>query len=83
MLSAIGTAAVINPHFTMSEATSKPQSAGISSARDIDRDLAQRVSETDLDIGTQIPTGCSLCHIPHIKLTLPVNGKMKKCAVCK
>lgn len=29
------------------------------------------------------PAGCSLCHIPYSKLALPVNGKMKKCAVCK
>lgn len=29
------------------------------------------------------PTGCSLCHIPYSKLALPVNGKMKKCSVCK
>lgn len=29
------------------------------------------------------PTGCSLCHIPYSKLALPVNGKMRKCSVCK
>lgn len=31
----------------------------------------------------QTPTGCELCHITYNKHTLPVNGKMKKCAVCK
>lgn len=31
----------------------------------------------------QIPLGCSLCHIPYSKLALPVNGKMKKCYVCR
>lgn len=31
----------------------------------------------------QTSTGCSLCHVTYTKLSLPVNGKMRKCAVCK
>lgn len=93
VLSAIGTAAVINTQFTMSEA-SKPPSAAILSGtpKDMDRDLlrdlkhmnisSQKGFESDSETG-HIPSGCSLCHIPHSKFTLPVNGKMKKCAVCK
>lgn len=76
----------------MSEATNKPQSAAIIAAtpRDNDRDLAKELKSMNLaaesdseTITAQIPTGCFLCHIPHSKFTLPVNGKMKKCAVCK
>ncbi|XP_055305715.1 C2 domain-containing protein 5 isoform X2 [Sitodiplosis mosellana] len=94
VLSAIGTAAVINTQFTMSEA-SKPPSAAILlvTPKDTDRDLSkdlkhmnlstQKGINSDSETTAQIPSGCSLCHIPHSKFTLPVNGKMKKCAVCK
>lgn len=60
--------------------------------RDLLKDLKQlsvgshkgTVAESESDTNNaQIPSGCYLCHIPHSKLTLPVNGKMKKCAVCK
>lgn len=96
VLSAIGTAAIINPQFTMSEG-GKPQSAALIPAttpKDSERDLLkelkhlnvgpQKAAEFDSEAtSAQIPTGCFLCHIPHSKLTLPVSGKMKKCAVCK
>lgn len=97
VLSAIGTAAIINPQFTMIEG-GKSQSTTTASVsvtpKDGDRDLLkdfkhmnvgpQKVIEAESDINaTQIPTGCFLCHIPHSKLVLPVSGKMKKCAVCK
>lgn len=92
VLSAIGTAAIINPQFTMSE--NKPPSAGILTvtSKDADRDIlkdfmddnSQRTSDSDTDtVIAQVPTGCFLCHIPYSKLTLPVNGKMKKCSICK
>lgn len=91
VLSAIGTAAVINPQFTMSEGT-KPQSSV--TPRDNDRDVtkelrhasfsSQKAVDSDSETVTaHCPTGCFLCHIPHSKLILPVHGKMKKCAVCK
>lgn len=93
VLSAIGTAAVINPQFTMSEG-SKPPSASVMSPtpRDNERDIFKDVKnnngtpaklDNDVDSNAQVPSGCGLCHIPHSKLILPVNGKMKKCAVCK
>lgn len=45
---------------------------------------AQKVADGDSDTkNAQQPSGCYLCHIPHSKLTLPVNGKMRKCAICK
>lgn len=92
VLSAIGTAAVINAQFTMSEGTNK-QSTGLTprgSDRDIMKDLkqmnigSQKTIDSDSEtIVPHVPSGCSLCHIPHSKLTLPVNGKMQKCAICK
>lgn len=97
VLSAIGTAAIINPQFTMIEggkSQSTTAAAVPATPKDGDRDLLkdfkhmnvgpQKVIEAEPDINAaQIPTGCFLCHIPHSKLTLPVSGKMKKCAVCK
>lgn len=100
VLSAIGTAAVINHQFVTSEAHKSQTVALIPSStpKDTDRDVmkdmknmtlnAQKINEndarnSDADFCSQIPTGCTLCHIPHSKLPLPVNGKMKKCAVCK
>lgn len=92
VLSAIGTAALINQQFTMSEGS---RNASITPRdhdnRDLLKDLrqmsigSQKVTiDSDSDISSaQIPSGCNLCHIPHSRLTLPVNGKMKKCAICK
>lgn len=92
VLSAIGTAALINQQFTMSEGS---RNASITPRdhdnRDLLKDLkqmsigSQKVTvDSDSDTNSaQIPSGCHLCHIPHSRLTLPVNGKMKKCAVCK
>lgn len=92
VLSAIGTAALINQQFTMSEGS---RNASITPRDHDNRDVLKDFKQTsigsqkvivDSDTETnnaQIPSGCYLCHIPHSKLTLPVNGKMKKCAVCK
>ncbi|XP_031621264.1 C2 domain-containing protein 5 isoform X3 [Contarinia nasturtii] len=96
VLSAIGTAAVINTQFTMSE-TSKPASASAAilsvTPKDPDHDIAKELkhmnvgsqkgsdSDTETVVVAQAPTGCTLCHIPSSKLNLP--GKIKKCAVCK
>lgn len=98
VLSAIGTAAIINSQFTMSEDPNyinriKSQSTAMSlTPRDNDRDLVkdlrhmnistQKTIESDSETAA-LPTGCFLCHIPHSKLILPVSGKMRKCAVCK
>lgn len=71
---------------------SKAQSSA--TPRDNDRDVAKDIrhmsisSQKGVDsdpetVTAQVPTGCFLCHIPHSKLILPVNGKMKKCSVCK
>lgn len=84
VLSAIGTAAVINTQFTMYE-TNKPDTDRENSKDSKRMSFCSQKgfdSDTETVIG-QVPTGCSLCHIPHSKFTLPVNGKMKKCAVCK
>lgn len=95
VLSAIGTAAIINPQFTMCEASSKqymPQISIQSKDGDLSRDMRsmhlsgqQKLYESDKngDNDAQMPSGCSLCHIPPNKIVLPVNGKMKKCSVCK
>lgn len=99
VLSAIGTAAVINPQFTMSEEQNqnrnKPQSAAMSvtpreNDREVVKDLrhmsvsSQKAVDSDSETASaHVPTGCFLCHIPHSKLILPVNGKMRKCAICK
>lgn len=95
VLSAIGTAAIINPQFTMSEANKAQSMAPIlitPKDNDLLRDMrglnvgAQKPNETDGDnevFNTKLPTGCSLCHIPHNKIGLPVSGKMKKCSICK
>lgn len=94
VLSAIGTAALINQQFTMSSVEGS-RNASITPRdhdnRDILKDFKQMNSQkpavdndndTETNNAAQIPSGCHLCHIPHSKLTLPVNGKMKKCAVC-
>lgn len=91
VLSAIGTAALINQQFTMSEGT---RNAAITPRDPENRDFlkdvrqmsigSQKVGDNESDTkNAHTPTGCYLCHIPHSKLTLPVNGKMRKCAVCK
>lgn len=94
VLSAIGTAAIINPQFTMSEANKVTTVPVTSRDNDMVKDVRnmnmgpQNVIEADKNgdndgNAVQIPIGCSLCHIPQNKIGLPVNGKMKKCAVCK
>lgn len=91
VLSAIGTAALINQQFTMSEgsrnAAATPRDHD---NREFSKDSKQMnigpQKDADGDADTknaQQPTGCYLCHIPHSKLTLPVSGKMRKCSVCK
>lgn len=99
VLSVIGTAAVINHQFTTSEtgkgqtvALIHPSSLKESAEKDIINEMKQlNVNETEKfenilnqnHSNSHTPTGCSLCHITYNKLSLPVNGKMKKCAVCK
>lgn len=57
--------------------TNRNANAGPIKSNDTEKNI-----END-SIGSQIPSGCSLCHIPYSKIALPVNGKMRKCAVCK
>lgn len=54
------------------------KNGGESAANDVEIVLPNVNSVT-----STTPTGCSLCHIPYSKLALPVNGKMRKCSVCK
>lgn len=95
VLSAIGTAAKINPQFTMIE-VSKTQTVGTSTMtpkeNDLPRDMRNlsfcppKLCDSDRNGDNEIssiPSGCALCHIPHNKIGLPVSGKMKKCAICK
>lgn len=44
---------------------------------------AETATHNVINLPAATPTGCSLCHIPYSKLALPVNGKMRKCSVCK
>lgn len=90
VLSVIGTAAIINPQFTMIE-VSKTQTM-TPKENDLPREMRNmsfyptKLCDSDRNGDNNmpnIPSGCSLCHIPHNKIGLPVSGKMKKCAICK
>lgn len=88
VLSAMGTAAVINHHYTISD---KTKSALKDAELEIMHDLKglsvqKKHSDTDkpdLDSNKIGVKGCTMCHMSFSKLGLPVTGKMKKCAVCR
>lgn len=93
VLSAIGTAAIINPQFTMIE-MSKTQAMATMTPKenDLPREMKNlsfcptKLNDSDRNGDNEmssIPSGCTLCHIPHNKIGLTISGKMKKCAICK
>lgn len=84
VLSAMGTAAIINHHYTISD---KTNSALKDVELDIMKDLkgvkkCQDVEGNDIEAGGGVK-GCTLCHMSFGKLGINVTGKMKRCAVCK
>lgn len=84
----MGTAAVINHHYTISD---KTKSALKDHELEIVRELKGHPKSTDFehDVGHGVnandgkPRGCKICHISFGKLGIAVAGKMRKCAVCK
>lgn len=91
VLSAIGTAALINQQLTINEGS---RNSSITPRDHDNRDMLKDFKQisigsqkgavdSDSEVNNaQIPSGCNLCHIPHGKIAA-VNGQMKKCAVCK
>lgn len=87
VLSAMGTAAVINHHYTISD---KTKSALNDQELEIVRELKgvslnQKNVDYDQDAAANVenPRGCKMCHMSFGKLGIAVGGRMKRCAICK
>lgn len=86
----MGTAAVINHHYTISDKTkSALKDHELEMVRELKGvSLHHRSADHDNESGhggvnASGPRGCTLCHISFGNLGIAVAGKMKKCAVCK